>query len=93
MYERIVIPRTAYNEGRPVGTRGPHRWCVLVFDDRVYDRPRHFLSFLHQRSRVHWYHPWAYRICNLRLPVAAGNRLSYLSYIPLQPMAGRWAIG
>ena len=91
MYERVVIPHPPRNEGCPVGICGPHRCRVLVCDDRVCDRPRRFLYLLHQRSGVHWCHPWAHRICSLCFPIAAGHRLSCLSYVPLQPMANRWA--
>ena len=93
MYERIVIPRPSYNEGRPVGACGPLHCRVLVFDDSVCDKPRHFQDVLHQRPRVHWSHPRTYRICDLRLPGSVFNRPSFLSYVPLQPMASRWASG
>ena len=93
MYERAFIPRPSYNERRPVGACGPHRYGVLVYDNRVCDKPRHFLDVLHQRPRVHWYHPRTHRICDLWLPGSASYQFSLLSYVPLEPMVSRWASG
>ena len=91
MYECTVIPRPSYNEGRPVGTCGPHRCRVLVCDDSVCDKPRHFLDVLHQRPGVHWCFPRSYRIC--KIPLQSGNFLCFYSYVSLLPMASRWTFG
>ena len=83
MYECTVIPRASYDERRPVGVCGPHRCRVLVFDDRVCHRPRHFPHFLYQRPGVHRCHPRASGICGLCFPVAAGYRLPFLFFVRL----------
>ena len=88
MYDRVVTPRPSYNEGCPVGTCGPHRCRVLGFDYRACDKPRHFLSFIRRRPRVHRRHPWTYRIHHFRLPDPEGFRLRFLPYVLFQPMAG-----
>ena len=87
MHERAFMPRPSHNEGRPVGIFNPRRYHVLVCDDRGGDRPQHSLNCLHRRPRVHWRHPWTYRISEFHLPESAGFRLCSLSYVPPQPMA------